>query len=925
MSARKRLAGGLGLVAMLLALVIPAAAQAEFGIQSLSAVAQNKGGTIDLRAGSHPYEYTLHIAMNLDSEENPEGTLRDLFVDLPAGMVGDPQALPTCSGADFEGQLPQCPADTQIGVAHINAVGFENEPVARVYNLAPPLGVPASIGFSIINENSFQEASLRPTDYGVSVADITIPTDQQIRSVTETIWGVPADPGHDGERGDCLEVPGKCPTELTPAAFLSLPTSCNAPLETTVRVDSVAEPNALKEETIVSRDENNLPAALHGCDRPPFKPTISSQPETSQSDSPSGLHFDLHVPQSPLPHQGDPEGEATATANLKAAVATLPQGLVLNPSTGTGLEACTAAQIGLGYSAPPQCPDASKVATVQVKTPLLDHPLPGAVYLAKQFENPFNSLLALYIAVDDPLTGVVIKLAGKVEPDPQTGQLKTTFPNNPQQPFEDFQLDFFGGPRSALTTPPTCGAYATTTDLTPWTAPQGADASPTDSFSINAGPGGACAGSEAQLPNQPSFEAGTAVPLAGAYAPFVVKMSRENGSQRFAALNLTLPPGLSAKLAGVGECSAAQIAQAEGRSKPGEGVLERQSPSCPAASELGTVNVGAGSGTPLYVQGHAYLSGPYKGAPLSMAIVTPAIAGPFDLGTVVVRAALYVNESTAQVTVRSDPIPHILAGIPLDVRSVAVAIDRSQFALNPTRCTDLAVSGEEVSTSGAVAVLKNHFGLNGCNSLPFKPNLAIRFKGSTKRTANPKLIATLTAKEGEANTSFAQVKLPPSAFLDNAHIKTICTRVQFAEGAGNGERCPAASIYGHAEATTPLLGYPLTGNVYLRSSSHKLPDLVVAFQGPPSQPIKFTLDGRTDSVKGALRNTFETAPDVPVSKFRLELFGGKRGLIEMSSGFCAHPNATVRLRAHNNKEYDTHPKVQASCGKRKSKQSQRRG
>jgi hypothetical protein len=400
-----------------------------------------------------------------------------------------------------------------------------------------------------------------------------------------------------------------------------------------------------------------------------------------------------------------------------------------------------------------------------------------------------------------------------------------------------------------------------------------------------------------------------------------LKLSREDGSQELKGLNVTLPPGLTGKLAGVGECSEAQIAAARSREHEGQGAAERSSPSCPASSEVGTVDVAAGAGPdPFHVNGHAYLAGPYKGAPLSMVIVTPAVAGPFDLGTVVVRAALYLNPETAQIMVKSDPIPTILDGIPLDLRSIAVNVSRNQFTLNPTSCNPFAIAATAFAASSE-AGLTSRFQVGGCQALPFKPKLRLSLKGSTRRTANPALRAVLTAKPGEANIARAQVKLPAAAFLDQGHIGTICTNVQFA-----AQQCPPGSVYGTASATSPLLDYPLAGNVYLRSAinGHKLPDLVADLHGPAGQPIRVALLGKTDSVKDALRNTFEAVPDVPVTSFSLSLFGGHRGLIEMSSGFCAHPNATVNLTAQNGKLYDTTPKVAAKCPKPKKHKGKKR-
>jgi hypothetical protein len=717
---------------------------------------------------------------------------------------------------------------------------------------------------------------------------------------------------HDPER-QCFDFEGAiihgCPTDSAPAPFLSLPTSCTGSLQTTIRVDSVQEPGVFQHETVESLGEDGTPEGINSCEGPGFEPTISARPETAAADSPTGLHVALHIPQNL-----DPEG--IATANLKDTTVTLPAGLAINPSTADGRQACSLAQIGLHGPDPAQCPAASQVGTVVAKTPALDHPVPGTVYIARQGENPFGSLIALYIALDDPVSGVIVKVAGEVVSDPVTGQLKTTFLDNPQLPVEDFSFDFAGGPRAALTTPTTCGTYTTTATLTPWTFPEGPTVSRADSFTIGSGAGGgSCPSSEAQVPNTPSFEAGTSAPLAGAFSPFVMRMSRENGSQRFGALNMALPPGVSAKLAGVKECSEAQIAAAAARSGLGQGALEKASPSCPAASQIGTVNVGAGSGNPLFVSGNVYLAGPYKGAPLSLAIITPAIAGPFDLGTVVVRAALYINEETGQATVRSDPIPRILAGIPLDVRTIAVRVDRSDFALNPTSCAQKAVTGEEISTAGSIAPLKDRFQVAGCGDLGYSPKLALNMKGSTRRSGHPALKTVLTQPAGQANSRRVSVVLPATEFIDQNHIANPCTRPQFAEG-----KCPPGSVLGKAKVFTPLLEKPLEGKVYFRANGgeRELPDVVVDLHGQ----VHVVLVGFTDSVhrKGSessrVRTTFANVPDAPVSKAIIQLNGGKKGLLVDSANICKVPNlAAVKMSAQNNRERDFNEAIGTSCKK----------
>jgi hypothetical protein len=787
-----------------------------------------------------------------------------------------------------------------------------------IYNLLAPPGMPAQFGFEPLpGIPVYINTKLRSDgDYGISAYLKNTTEAQRISAGRFSFWGTPWDQSHDPMRGFCPEAWETCPVQGAGPVrpFFRLPSSCANPLTTTMSFTTWALP-----VTGASASDSEAPPGA--CAAPPFSPTIEAKPSTDVADAPAGLHVDLHLPQK---DNEDPEG--LAEADLKDAVLTLPPGLSVNPASADGLGACSLAEIGYegikegkpSFSTDPaDCPDAAKIGTVEIDTPLVDHPIPGSIFLAKQSENPFGSLLALYIAVNDPITGVVIKLPGKVETDPLTGQITNVFEQNPQLPFEDLKVDLFEGARAPLRTPQTCGesaataSFTTNTSLVPWTAPEGATAHPTDSFAMGQAPaGGPCAATKGALPNAPSFEAGTANPLAGAYSPFLLRLKREDGSQEIKGLNVTLPPGLVARLAGTAECSAAGVALAQSRNRPGQGATEQASPSCPAASQLGTVTVGAGAGpSPFYAQGKAYLAGPYKGAPLSMLILTPAVAGPFDLGSVAVRAALNVDPETAKVTVVSDPIPTILQGIPLDVRSIAVKIDRPDFTLNPTSCEAMAISAEAISTQGQIAPLTNRFQVGGCSNLGFKPKLALKLKGGTKRGDHPALTATLTYPKSGAysNIAKAQVALPHSEFLDTTHIKTICTRVQFAAGT-----CPKGAIYGFAKAITPLLDKPLEGPVYLRSSSHPLPDLVADLNGQ----IHVVLAGRVDSVHGGTRNTFEAVPDAPVTKFTLSLPAGKKGLLQNSTDICRGVHkATADFTAHNGKTLRLKPQLQAKCPK----------
>ena len=891
----------------------PLSARAEFGLApgGVSVTALNRDGTIDTQAGSHPYAFKVQFALNTEAGGRTEGgAMRDVHTDLSPGLVGNPEAVPRCSTQSFEGFPPHCPPATQVGVANAiqPGVGAAHGPF---YNLIPPPGVAALLGFSVAELTVLISVTVSPLGgYVLHAETNNLPL--EVSAVTATIWGVPADPSHDAERG----FEGGLSTDAPPIAFFTLPTSCAEPPWVSFEVDSVLDPgHFVGGERVPMKDKGGNPLALSGCEAVPFSPKVRSGPSTTAAESPSGFTTRLELPNQGLLSEKE---DAVTETEPEAVTVELPPGFTANPAAANGQGVCTVAQYeaASAISGPGQgCPSNSKIGTLTASTPLLEEPIEGSVYLAAPHENQFGTLIALYVVAEVPGRGVLAKQAAKVRPDLTSGQLTATFEHLPPVPYSSLELRLREGPRAPLITPTTCGPYAATAHLRPFSQP-GEEVALTVPFRITSGANGAsCASEEAQLPLHPTFSAGSSVPIAGTYSPFVFELGRADGEQRLASVATTLPKGFAGRIAGVPFCPDAAIATAASRSNEGEGALEAATPSCPAASRVGTVSVGAGAGpTPYVVQGSAYLAGPYKGAPLSFVFVTPAIAGPFDLGTVVVRAAIYVDETTGQITVKSDPLPQILHGLVLDVRSVSLVMDRPGFTLNPTSCEAMAVTGEAISTTGQVAQLTNRFQVGGCKGLGFKPALKLQLKGTTHRRSHPKLIATLTPRPGDANVSYAQVKLPKAAFLDNSHIKTICTRVQFAAGGGGGEQCPAGSVYGRAEATTPLLGYPLQGTVYLRSSSNPLPDLVVAFKGPSSQPIKFTLAGKTDSVNGALRNTFQSAPDVPVSKFRLELFGGKKGLIILSSGLCANRNATLKLKAHNGKEYEASPKVQADCG-----------
>jgi len=888
-------------------------------------------------AGSHPFLVTTNVGITTIGNGRPSEPMRRVNIELPQGLVVNPQA----SQKLCEPQVlmysqttdPQrtCPPESQVGLAYLVQEGFLYHTPSPLYNMTPAPGMPAELAFELANAIVVVRGGLNG-GFRLTAGSTELLSKYRITEAAFSLWGVPSDSRHDFQRvgglesrggepnpEDCLQ--NGCSIEPSPAPFLTMPSSCNEALSLGGAVSSWQ--GSRDEKTVPFADAEGNPIEVKGCNALDFEPTISSKATTNVADSPSGLDFSLNQPQ-------NQQLDGLATAILKDAKVTLPEGMTLNASAANGLGSCTLQQMGyepdggkIRFTTDPQtCPNAARLGSLEVKTPLLKEKLPGSIYLAKPYDNPFDNLTSVYLAVEDEERGIVAKLAGKVTPDPVTGRLTAVFTENPELPIEDIDLHFFNGAGAALTTPLTCGTKTTTSVLTPWTSPEGEDATPSDSFQteVAAGGSGNCPSSEADAPNAPSFTAGTVSPVAGAYSPFVLRLARADGTQRLTGIDATLPKGLAAKFAGVPYCSETEIAQAQSRSNPNQGALEQANPSCPKASEVGTIDVGAGSGpTPVYVSGHAYLAGPYKGAPLSVVAITPAVAGPFDLGAVVVRTALYVDSETAQGHAVSDPFPSILQGVPLDLRSVTLNLDRPDFTLNPTSCEPKSLTGAATALTGQSALLSSPFQVGGCDGLKFKPKLAIRLKGGTKRNRFPALRAELTFPKGAgANIEQAQVTLPHSAFLEQAHIGTVCTRVQFA-----ADQCPKASIYGRARAFTPLLDKPVEGPVYLRSSNHKLPDLVAALDGQ----IDVDLVGKVDTGKGGgIRNTFESAPDAPVTKFVLEMSGGKKSLLVNSENICRKPQrAKVALAAQNGKVSETTPLIANDCKKPKKKRHGKQG
>ncbi len=863
-----------------------------FGMHGASFEVIDEAGKPFTQAGGHPYE--LRTAFSINWSENvggaelgggdhrheaPTGNLRNVINELPPGLIGDPSATPRCTRAEVI--KFKCSGAAQVGRIKINEAanggeGFNSAGYhAPIYNVVPPRGVAAEFDANVLQHVTIHiDARLRSGgDYGVTAESTGNTALTSVVEVFVHLWGVPAEASHDAERRCPLPVGfgdyGPCSAnEPQPKPFLRNPTSCVGPLTTVLAVDSYQAPGVFDEHALGL-------GGMTGCEMPPFAPRIEAAPTSGVADSPSGLNFDLHVPQ---PEEAKGVGES----DVRDVSVTFPVGLTVNPSSADGLVACSEAQVGFtGFAElnkagepgvrtpqftplPAQCPDASKLGSVTVKTPLLDHPLPGAIYLARQGENPFGSLLAVYIAVYDPVTGVVVKLPGEIKADPVTGQLTTAVDENPQVPFEDFEIKLFEGSRAALTTPATCGAFTTTSLLSPWSG--AAAVSSTSGFEVVSGAGGgACPATVAQEPNAPVFSAGTFSPIAGTYSPFVLHLAREDGSQTLSALSVTLPEGLIGKLAGTQECPQAAIEAAQHRNGLGGGRPEQEAPSCPAASEVGLAHVGAGSGAPFYVTGHAYLAGPYQGAPFSIVVITPAVAGPFDLGTVVVRAALSIDPYTARVTVKSDPFPSVLDGIPLDIRAIAVEVTRGQFTLNPTSCEKMQIIGTAFAQSSQAA-LSSPFQVGGCNGLPFKPAFSASASAKNSKVGGASLTVKVAQKPGEANIHRVDLQLPVQLPARLSTLQKACTASVFE---ANPASCPAASNIGSGTAVTPLLSVPLVGPAYIVShGGAAFPDVEFVLQArEQGGDVEIVLDGKTQIKNGVTYSHFETVPDAPISSF----------------------------------------------------------
>ena len=915
---------------------------AGFGFEGYSQLAEEEGGVVDTQAGSHPFQLTTNILFNnrgLNPEHHPvaSGLVKDVVDRLPAGLIGNPTPFAQCTDQQFatspqvqsEFIVNECPAASAIGVATVQFTDPEGEyttTTAPVFNVTPLPGEPARFGFKAAGlVSAFLDTSVRTgDDYGVNVVSENITELASLLSVRLTIWGVPGARVHDQSRGwECLDHFGSCPTTetSTPPPFLVLPTSCESPLSSSISATSwpaEGKPSVTTEPLAYVPGET-----IEGCNRLPFAPEVRVTPDGRAASTPTGLNVDVHVPQSAVLN-----GQSLAESSVRDIRVTLPEGVAINPSGGNGLAACGESELGYlpGESAPPGslrftpsvgtpfCPDASKVATVKIKLPILANPLEGAVYLAAQNENPFGSLIALYLFAEDPVSGVVVKLAGQTSLSP-SGQLTGVFENSPQAPFEDAELHFFGGERAPLATPPRCGPYTTQASFTPWSGTESVSAAST--FEITSGPDGTpCPGPT--LPFTPSLTGGTLNIQAGAFSDLSTTIGREDGQQNVQSVQLHTPPGLSGLLASVKLCPEQQA---------NEG-------SCTPESLIGetTVSAGVGSDPVTVTGGKVYITEKYEGAPFGLSIVNPVKAGPFDLehdtsnpaqqpacDCLVVRARIEVDPHTAALTVTTDregahAIPRFIDGVPVEIKKVNVSINRPGFTFNPTNCAAMAITGTITSSENQSSPVSVPFQAANCASLAFAPKFTAETSGKTSRSNGSSLTVHLSYPKApfgtQANISYTKVALPKQLPSRLTTLQKACLNTQFEL---NPAGCPPASVVGHAKAITPLLPVPLEGPAYFVSNgSAKFPDLIIVLQG---YGITIQLTGETLIKNSVTTSTFATVPDAPVTSFELNLPEGRYSALGAITDLCAQSlTIPTTFKAQNGAElHQNNPITVTGC------------
>jgi hypothetical protein len=865
----------------------------------------------DSRVGMHP---DLETNVTIQDAGSPE-TVRNAVVNLPEGMFGNPNALPKCSSADFA--LFRCAPISQAGLITVrgnyggigdNLMGTaplfvlesrSDTETTRLGFIVPQINVPISIPVSLRTT----------TDYGVRLTVSEVTQQIPLAGFNMIIWGFPAKGEHDdfrfaiGEPGKPANCPNSFDAECTGShaapvpvkPLTSNPSICTGePLVVNLDIRTYQDP------AHVAHAEDTYPETTD-CEQQTFRPVFNVDVTNHSADSPAGLEIQLKAPQ--------PLGFSASPSQIRSATLLLPEGLNINPDAADGQGACSEAEANFDSEGPGECPDLSKIGNFDIESPALDGPLKGSLYFGEP--KPGNQYRVFMIASG---FGINAKIVASVQPDPMTGRLTMSVTDLPQVPFDAFNLHAFASDRALAATPTQCAIYYADSTFTAWNselAPQKSQ----PFISIDSGPQGTtCPG--VSRPFKPRLVAGMSNPVAGNFSNFTLRLDRDDGDQFLGDLNFTLPPGLSGYLRGIAYCPEGLIAAA----KEQLGRAELASPSCPASSQIGTSNVAAGPGShPFHAVGKMYLAGPFKGAPLSLVTITPALAGPYDYGTVVVRVALHVDPLTAQVRATSDTVPSIIGGVPIRMRSIQVNVDKPHFMINPTNCGQHSIDSQGIGDQGTVADFSSYFHAVNCYSLGFKPHMTIHQLGArtqTKRTKNPRLRFDLYTRPGDANLKSISVTLPKAFQIDQRHLGNICSEKELV-----ANECKGRTPIGKATTTTPLLDQPLSGAVYAVSGSGGLPKLAFILDGQ----VKIVPRAETDTVKGALRTTVPVIPDAPVGHFRFNLFGGKAGYLINTRDLCLRtPFTKVAYTGQNGKDRSESVKVRAACGKSSKKSHHRR-
>ena len=901
-----RRCGSIVFVGLLMSMALPGAANADFGLVpgTSSVTARNADGTVDTLAGSHPDSFTVHFQLNLEPDGNTQGgRLRNIRFSFPPGFFANPEVMPQCPQQDVEDE--SCLPDTQIGVLHVTIKGL-GEISGPIYNLVPPAGVAGEIGYD--NQGFISRwfgSVLTEEGYGLGLDVLNDPVEAS--AVTAIVWGVPSASEHDAERGvESFNGGPPAHSDSPPLAYLTLPASCGsrAP-KTTIEMDSVQDPERYVTETVEMRDSGGNPAPMTGCDAVPFSPTVSAKTTSSLASNATGLGFELSLPNQNLL---SPRAGAITETEPRSTKIVLPEGLTVNPSVAVGIGVCTQAEYQAEQaetSTGQGCPEDSKIGDIVAHTPLIEEAIEGGLYLATPYENTFKTLLAMYVVARANERGVLIKQAGKIELNPNTGQLTTSFDGLPPIPYSSFAVRLREGARAPLVTPSACGTYHTQTTLLPFSAEGETEARVLDStLQVERGVDGGACPPGGLPPFAPTLTAGTINNAAGHYSPVYLRIERKDGEQEITGFSTLLPPGLSGNLSGVPFCSEQDIQRAREQT----GQEAESSPACPAASRIGHSIAEAGVGGVLaQTPGEMFLAGPFEGAPFSVVSITAAKVGPFDLGTVVVHLPLDIDPTTAQVRIPSGPadqIPHILKGVVIHLRSISVWIDRQDFTINPTSCdaTNVAdtIDGAGLNVASpaddTTAASNSRFQAADCASLAFKPSFAASTSAKTNRTKGASLHVKLTYPTGalgkDTNIKSVKVDLPKQLPSRLTTLQKACTAATFQ---ANPASCPAASRVGSAKATTPLIPAPLEGPAYFVSyGGAKFPELVIVLQG---YGVTIDLHGETfiDEHTSVTSSTFHAVPDQPVQSFELTLPQGPNSALAAIGNLC-QPTKTETVK-----------------------------